>query len=257
MRRMMVAGNWKLNQGPAAGRELAAGVQARLEGRTLRGEVLCCPPFVTIPAVSAVAQGEPVLVGAQDCSDQASGAYTGQVSAAMLAEAGCTHVIVAHSERRQYQKETDDLFVAKIDRVHEAGMTAIFCFGELLEERQAGREEEVVEAQLSGVLPRLASATAENLILAYEPVWAIGTGETATPEIAQHMHLVSRAEAGRILGEDTAARLRILYGGSCKPGNAAELFGQTDVDGGLIGGASLKVDDFVAIVEAAETAMGG
>ena len=253
MRRYMVAGNWKLNKGPAAGAELAAEVQAGLAGRSLKGEVLVCPPYVTIPAVAGHAKGSPLLLGAQDCSDQDEGAYTGQVSAAMLKEAGCSHVIVAHSERRQYQKETDALFVAKIDRVHAAGLVAIFCYGELLEERQAGNAEDVVKAQLTGVLPALAAASPENLILAYEPVWAIGTGETATPEIAQHMHKVSREIVGSLLGADAAAQTRILYGGSCKPSNAAELIGQPDVDGGLIGGASLKAPDFLGIVEAAES----
>ncbi len=255
MRRYMVAGNWKLNMGPSAGVELAAGIQNGLAGCTLKGDALVCPPYVTIPAVAAVAQGQPVYLGAQNCSDQDQGAYTGQVSAGLLKEAGCSHVLVAHSERRQYQKETDDLFVAKIDRVHAAGLVAVFCFGELLEERQAGNAEDVVKAQLAGVLPRVASATPENLILAYEPVWAIGTGETATPEIAQHMHKVSRDAVTGLLGPDFADAARILYGGSCKPSNAAELFSQPDVDGGLIGGASLKIEDFLGIIEAAEKVM--
>jgi len=257
MRRYMVAGNWKLNLGPRDGRALAAGVQERLAGRQLRGDVLCCPPYVTIPAVAEVAIGAPVLLGAQDCSDQDSGAYTGQVSAGLLREAGCTHVIVAHSERRQYQRETDALFVAKIERAHAAGLTAIFCFGELLEERQAGNAEDVVKDQLAGVLPHLKEATPANLILAYEPVWAIGTGETATPEIAQQMHAVSRAQVAALLGDAFGDQVRILYGGSCKPSNAQELFALPDVDGGLIGGASLKVDDFVGIVDAAEAVREG
>ncbi len=252
MRRTLVAGNWKLNLGPRAGADLAAGIQSRLGGRWLRGEVLVCPPYVTIPAVAPFAQGEPLLLGAQDCSDRSEGAFTGQVSAAMLAEAGCSHVIIGHSERRQYQRETDDLFVAKIDRAHEAGLVAIFCYGELLAERKAGRAEEVVAAQLAGVLPRLGGATAENLILAYEPVWAIGTGETATPQIAQQMHAFSRSTVGALLGAETASEMRILYGGSCKPSNAGELFALPDVNGGLIGGASLDVDSFLGIVEAAE-----
>jgi len=252
MRRIMVAGNWKLNLGPGAGTDLAAEIQSEIAGRQLACEVLVCPPYVTIPAVARFATGEPLLLGAQDCSDQAEGAYTGQVSAGMLREAGCSHVIVAHSERRQYQRETDDLFVAKIDRAHEAGLVAIFCYGEQLEERKAGRAEAVVTAQLQGVLPRLAAATPQNLILAYEPVWAIGTGETATPEIAQQMHAHSREVLAGIVGEDAAGAIRILYGGSVKPGNAQELFSRPDVDGGLIGGASLKAADFTGIVEAAE-----
>jgi triosephosphate isomerase (TIM) len=252
MRRTLVAGNWKLNLGPHAGADLTAAVQSRLAVVRPRGEVLVCPAYVTIPAAAPFAQGQPLLLGAQDCSDQDKGAFTGQVSAAMLAEAGCSHVIIAHSERRQYQRETDDLFVAKIDRAHEAGLTAIFCFGELLQERQAGRAEDVVTAQLEGVLPRLAHATPDNLILAYEPVWAIGTGETATPAIAQQMHAYGRAQVARLIGEERASAMRILYGGSCKPSNARELFALPDVDGGLIGGASLDADPFIGIVEAAE-----
>jgi len=257
MRQTMVAGNWKMNLGPEAGLALAGGLQERLAGRTLRGEVLCCPPYTTIAAVAQAAKGQPLLLGAQDCSDQTSGAFTGQVSAPMLKECGCTHVIIAHSERRQYQRETDDLFVAKIDQVHAAGLTAIFCFGELLDERKDGRAEDVVKAQLAGVLPRLQAGNPENTVLAYEPVWAIGTGETATPEIAQQMHAVARNQVAALRCDEFAAKVRILYGGSCKPSNAAELFALPDVDGGLIGGAALKVDDFMGIVDAAEAVSEG
>jgi triosephosphate isomerase len=252
MQQYMVAGNWKLNLGPKAAAELAAAVQQRLAPLDLRGEVLVCPPCVSIPAVAAHAQGQPLLLGAQNCAEHDQGAFTGEVSAGMLREAGCTHVIIAHSERRQYQQENDEQFIRKIDLVHAAGMTAIFCYGEVIAERRAGSAEAVVRRQLQGVLPQLAHVTAENLILAYEPVWAIGTGETATPAIAQAMHQLSRQIANDLLGSDVAQSLRILYGGSCKPSNAAELFSQPDVDGGLIGGASLKVDDFVGIVTAAQ-----
>jgi len=252
MRRIMVAGNWKLNKGPQEGAALAAAVQARIAGLDLKCDVLVCPPFVTIPAASEHAQGAPLLLGAQNCAAEAEGAFTGEVAAPMLKEAGCSHVIVGHSERRQYYHESDEDFVRKIDQVHAAGMTAIFCYGELLEERQQGRAEDVVRRQLEGVLPELQSATVKDLILAYEPVWAIGTGETATPEIAQHMHAHSRGVVAELLDAQRAAGLRILYGGSCKPANARELFALDDVDGGLIGGASLKADDFVGIVEAAQ-----
>ena len=257
MRRYLVAGNWKLNMGPAAGRDLAAGVAARLQGRELRGDVVVCPPFVTLAAAAPAAQGDPVQLGAQNCAAWEGGAYTGEVAASMLAEAGVRYVIVGHSERREYFGETDDDFVRKIDLVHAAGLKAIFCYGEVLDERRAGRAEAVVEAQLRGVLPRLEGANAYNLVLAYEPVWAIGTGETATPEIAQQMHAHSRGLAAGLLGDETAAALRILYGGSCKPGNARELIGLPDVDGGLIGGASLEAADFVGIVDGAEAARGG
>ena len=256
MRRYLVAGNWKLNMGPTAGRELARGVADLLKGRQLKGDVLVCPPYVSIPAVSEVADGNPVLLGAQNCADQAGGAYTGEVSAEMLAEAGCQYVIVAHSERREYQKETDDQFVARIDLIHKAGMKAIFCFGEVIDQRKSGRAQEVVKAQLEGVLPRLEFVNAYNTVLAYEPVWAIGTGETATPEIAQEMHAFSRQVVAGLLGQEVADYMRILYGGSCKPGNALELIGLPDVDGGLIGGAALKAADFVGIVEGAEGAQG-
>jgi len=165
-------------------------------------------------------------------------------------------VIIGHSERRQYYGETDDDFTAKINLVHAQGMKAIFCYGEVLDERKSGRAEDVVRAQLRGVLPRLDGPNAYNLVLAYEPVWAIGTGETATPEIAQQMHAFSRELVGEILGQDVAANMRILYGGSCKPTNARQLIGLPDVDGGLIGGAALKAEDFVGIVDGAEAALG-
>jgi triosephosphate isomerase len=254
MRRYMVAGNWKMNTGPAAGRELAAAVQTKLAGRELRGDVLVCPPYTGLAAVAEVAKGQPLLLGAQDCSTEAGGAYTGQVSAAMLAEVGCRWVIVGHSERRQYQGEGDEDFVAKINRAFAEGLKVIFCYGELLEERKLGRHHDVVRDQLKGVLPRLAAADAGNVVLAYEPVWAIGTGETATPEIAQEMHAFSRAVVAELLGQEMADFIRILYGGSCKPNNARELISLPDVDGGLIGGASLKPADFVGIVDGAEAA---
>ena len=256
MRRYMVAGNWKMNMGPAAARELADQVQAKLAGRDLRGDVLVCPPNISIPAVAEVAGGDPVLLGAQDCGDQASGAYTGQISASMLAEAGCRWVIIGHSERRQYQGEGDELFVNKITRALEAGLKVIFCFGELLEERRIGREKDVVRDQLRGVLTRLPQVDATNLVLAYEPVWAIGTGETATAEQAQEMHAFTRRTVADLLEYGVAGNIRILYGGSCKPGNALEIMGQPDVDGGLIGGAALTAEDFVGIIDGAEAASG-
>ncbi len=256
MRRYLVAGNWKLNCGPQAGRDLAAAVGEHLRGRTLHGDVLVCPPFVTIPAVAEVAQGDPVMLGAQNCGAHEQGAFTGEVAPQMLKEAGVQYVIIGHSERRQYYAETATDFISKINLVHAQGMKAIFCYGEVLEERKSGRAEEVVRAQLDAVLPQLDSPNAYNLVLAYEPVWAIGTGETATPEMAQQMHAFSRELVVGMLGADVAANMRILYGGSCKPGNARELIGLPDVDGGLIGGAALKAEDFVGIVDGAEAVIG-
>ncbi len=252
MRSYMVAGNWKLNNGVAAARKLGREVRDGLRKFDLQGEVLVCPPFVSIPAVAEIIQDSPLLLGAQNCATETSGAFTGEVSAAMLAEAGATHVIVAHSERRAYQHESDEEFVRKIDLAHTAGLTAIFCFGEVSEERKAGRAEKVVRAQLESVLPHLTQLTAANTILAYEPVWAIGTGETATPEMAQEIHAMVRRTVADLAGVDLAEAIRILYGGSCKPSNARELFQLPDVDGGLIGGASLKPDDFLGIVAGAE-----
>jgi len=252
MRRYMIAGNWKLNMGPAEAVKLSREVRDGLRKFALRGEVLICPPFVSMPAVAEIIQDSPLLLGAQNCATEKSGAFTGEVSATMLAETGVTHVIIAHSERREYQKETDADFIKKINCSHEAGLTTIFCFGEVLEDRKNGRAEQVVQAQLEGVLPHLANLAATNTILAYEPVWAIGTGETATPEIAQEIHALVRRTVANISGSDIADAIRILYGGSCKPSNAHELFHQSDIDGGLIGGASLRAADFLGIVAGAE-----
>lgn len=255
MRRYLVAGNWKLNHGPAASAALAQKISDLLLGRTLKGDVLVCPPYVSIAAVAAVARGNPVLTGAQNCADQEQGAYTGEVSTAMLKEVGAQYVIIGHSERREYQNESDAMFVQKINLVHQQGLKAIFCFGEKLDERKSGRAQAVVKAQLEGVLPHLESVDAYNTVLAYEPVWAIGTGETATPAQAQEIHAYSRKVVGDLLGSDVAEYMRILYGGSCKPSNARELIGLPDVDGGLIGGAALKAEDFVGIIDGAEAAL--
>jgi len=252
VRRFLVAGNWKLNKGPAEARGLANAVREHAIVAKSAVDALICPPTVSIPAAAEFADNAPLLLGAQDCSAHESGAFTGEVSAAMLKEAGCSHVIVAHSERREFHGETDEQFVAKIEQAHAAGLVAIFCYGELIEQRKAGEAETVVRQQLAGVLPRLKNPSPDNLVLAYEPVWAIGTGETATPAIAQSMHAHSRAVVAEILGAESATAIRILYGGSCKPSNAHELFGQPDVDGGLIGGASLKSDDFGGIIAAAK-----
>jgi triosephosphate isomerase len=256
MRRLMVAGNWKLNKGPAEARDLVGEISAGLAERSPRCEVLVCPPFLSIPAAVEAARGSVLLVGGQNCATERSGAFTGEISAEMLAATGASHVIIAHSERRQYQRESDEEFVHKIDRAHQAGLVAIFCFGEVLHERKQGKAEEVVRDQLSAVLPRVADVGPANTVLAYEPVWAIGTGETATPDIAQQIHGLTRSLLADMFDRELADDLRILYGGSCKPDNARELFRQSDIDGGLIGGASLKARDFLGIVDAAETVAG-
>ncbi len=251
MRRILIAGNWKLNKGPRQAADLAHDLVAGLIAAPAAAEVLVCPPFVSLPAVYRELSGSPVRLGAQNCAAAAAGAYTGEVSAEMLAETGAEYVIVAHSERRSIFGETDDDFIRKIDLVHAAGMSAIFCYGEQLAERKSGAEQAVVRRQIDSVLPRLAGPTAANLVLAYEPVWAIGTGETATPEQAQEIHALSRGIVGEILGHEAADAMRILYGGSMKPGNARDLLGRADIDGGLVGGASLDAADFMGIISGA------
>lgn len=254
----VVAGNWKMHGSRAGNAVLVDGVRAAVSAAVSAGttEVVVCPPFVYLAEIAARLAGSRIGLGAQDvCAEPGQGAYTGEVAAPMLREVGCTHVIVGHSERRALYGETDALVGRKVVTALAAGLTPIVCVGELLEERDAGRTHEVVGRQLDAVVAAL-EATAGGLsdlgrcVLAYEPVWAIGTGRTASPEQAQDVHAFIR---GRIRSRDgtIAGSVRVLYGGSVKPGNARELFGMPDVDGGLIGGASLKAEDFVAIVAAA------
>jgi triosephosphate isomerase len=234
-RTRLVAGNWKMHGSRSANRVL---VDAILKGMTndVAAQCAVCPPFPYLAEVAGQLRGTPVALGAQNSSEHAEGAYTGEVSAAMLKELGCRYVIVGHSERRQIYGETDAQVAAKFAAAREAGLTPILCVGETLAEREAGKTEEVVARQLGAV--RFADA-----VLAYEPVWAIGTGRNATPEQAQAVHAFLRK---RLAGETT-----ILYGGSVKTQNAAAIFAMPDVDGGLIGGASLVAEDFLAILKAA------
>jgi len=249
-RTTLIAGNWKMNgrleEAQALGRAVAAGSDAASAAGV---ELLVCPPAVLIPPVAAALAGAPVKLGGQDCHAAASGAHTGDVAAEMLADAGCSYVIVGHSERRADHGEDDAAVRAKAEAAHRAGLTAIVCVGETQEERDAGRALDVISAQLAGSTPD--AATAANTVVAYEPVWAIGTGRTATPDDAQAVHAHIRAELTTRFGGETAQAMRVLYGGSMKPGNAAELLAQPDIDGGLIGGASLKAEDFLAIATAA------
>ncbi len=246
-RRTLIAGNWKMNGLREGGVALAGAVAAHARQGGLRCDLLVCPPFTFISEVARAVAGTPVSVGGQDCHARASGAHTGDTSAQMLADAGCRYVIVGHSERRADHAESDAVVKAKAAAAHAAGLVAIICIGETLEQRDAGRTLEVNRAQLQGSLPE--GADADNTVIAYEPVWAIGTGRVATPEQAQEVHAVIRAELASRLGQNQAARTRILYGGSMKPDNARELLALPDVDGGLIGGASLKADDFWAIAQ--------
>lgn len=246
MRRMLVAGNWKMNGLAAARAELDA-MSAGSDGA--EPEILICPPATLIASFAAAAAGGPVTIGAQDCHADAAGAHTGDIAAEMLADAGARYVIVGHSERRADHAETDAMVRAKAAAAWRAGLAAIICLGETLDQRDRGETLDVVSSQLAGSLPE--AATAANTVIAYEPVWAIGTGRTASPaEIAEvHDHL--RARLADHAG-DAGAGIRILYGGSVKPANAAEIFALENVDGGLVGGASLKASDFLAIIRAAQ-----
>lgn len=245
MRTPLVIGNWKCHGSRAW---IGGFVPACVEALTdLQGvQVALCPSFVHLPDTGAHLAGTSVALGAQDVGAAGPGAHTGEVAAAMLVELGCRYVIVGHSERRADQGESDALVAAKCVAALEAGLVPIVCVGERLDEREDGRTEAVVRRQLGAVLDRVGSARLSGVVLAYEPVWAIGTGRTASPAQAQAVHALLRAELG-----DAAEQVRILYGGSVKPDNAAALFAQPDVDGGLIGGASLEVQQFTAICRAA------
>jgi triosephosphate isomerase len=249
----MVAGNWKMHGSRAANAVLLDGVLAGV-GATA-AEVVVCPPFVYLADAAVRLAGTAVALGAQDlCAESGQGAYTGEVSAGMLRDVGCSHVIIGHSERRALFGETDALVARKAVAALAAGLLPIICVGELLEERDGGRTHEVVGRQLDAAIAGVQGssfglAALQRCVIAYEPVWAIGTGRTATPEQAEDVHAFIR---GRIAANDAtiAGSMRVLYGGSVKAGNARELFDMPDVDGGLIGGASLKAEDFVAIVAA-------
>lgn len=245
MRRKLVVGNWKMHGSRPANAELLA---ALIAARPYGADLAVCVPFVFLTETAATLAGSDIRWGAQDVSAHEQGAYTGEVSAAMLAECGCRYAIVGHSERRAYHGESDELVAEKAQAALARGVTPIVCVGETLAQREAGQTEDVVKRQLSVVIHRLAHCAAE-MVVAYEPVWAIGTGRTATPEQAQAVHAVLRAQLQAATGG--AARMKILYGGSVKADNAATLFAQPDIDGGLIGGASLKAADFIAICRAA------
>jgi triosephosphate isomerase len=248
-RRTLIAGNWKLNLAPAAGADLVNGIRAGLSGNEA-AEILVCPTFLSFDAARNAAAGSAVQVGGQNCFWEKSGAYTGEVSAAMLKEAGATHVILGHSERRQYFGETDETINTRTKAALEAGLVPVLCIGETLEEREAGKLEDVLKGQLTGSLAGLNADDLKDLVVAYEPVWAIGTGVTASTEQAQEAHVAVRGFLKELVG-DLADSVRILYGGSVKPGNAGELLGQADIDGALVGGASLKAEDFLGIISAA------
>lgn len=250
MRKNIVAGNWKMNKSLQEGMALATELDERLKEKAVCCEVIIAPPFIHIASVAAAVDSSLLKVAAQNCSDKASGAYTGEVSTTMLKSAGVSHVILGHSERRQYYGETNIWIKEKIEAALQSGLTPIYCFGESLDERESNVYFDVVETQLKEALFAFSEDDFSKIVLAYEPVWAIGTGKTATSEQAQEIHAFARNLIAEKYGKEVANNISILYGGSCKPSNAKELFSQADIDGGLIGGAALNADDFMGIIDA-------
>ncbi len=250
MRKKIVAGNWKMNTTLPEGVKLAKDVNEALKKVTPKCDVVIAVPFTHLASVNNVINTENLGLGAENCADHTKGAYTGEVSAPMVASTGAKYVILGHSERRQYYGETPEILKTKVNLALENGLTPIFCIGEVLEQREDGTYFDVVKAQIEESLFDLPAEDFGKIILAYEPVWAIGTGKTATDDQAEEMHAFIRKTVAAKYGEEVAENTSILYGGSCKPSNAPALFAKPDVDGGLIGGASLDAESFMGIVNA-------
>lgn len=250
MRKKIVAGNWKMNNNLQEGLALAKELDQALKGKTVNCDVVIGTPFIHLASVAAAVDTQKVGVAAQNCADKASGAYTGEVSAEMVASTGAKYVILGHSERRAYYHETPQILKEKVLLALANNLTPIFCIGEVLEEREAERHFDVVKSQIEESLFDLSAEDFSKIVLAYEPVWAIGTGKTATAAQAQEIHAFIRKTLAGKYGSEVADNTSILYGGSCNASNAKELFSNPDVDGGLIGGASLGVDKFMPIIEA-------
>lgn len=250
MRKKIVAGNWKMNKNLQEGIELVKEIGTALEADKPACDVIVCTPFIHLASVTPLVNPSLVGIGAENCADKESGAYTGEVSASMIASTGAKYCIIGHSERRAYYHETNEILKEKVILALANGLTPIFCVGEVKDERVAGIQNQVVGSQLEGSLFNLSAEDFGKVIIAYEPVWAIGTGLTATADQAEEMHAFIRSTIAGKYGKDVAENCSILYGGSCKPSNAKELFANPDVDGGLIGGASLKAADFKGIIDA-------
>jgi triosephosphate isomerase (TIM) len=248
MRRKLIAANWKMYKTPEQTREFFRDFLP-LVSQHDRDEIVVCPPFVNLTAAVEASRGTGIGIGGQNMYWEKEGAFTGEISSGMLLALGCTHVIIGHSERRQYFGETDDTVNQKLKAALEAGLTPIVCVGEVLEEREAGLTEDVLRRQCLRAFHAISGRKAGKLVIAYEPVWAIGTGKTATPQLASEAHQLIRSEAGKALGEELANNLRILYGGSVKPDNAKSLMSEEEIDGALVGGASLDPKSFAAIVK--------
>lgn len=247
-RKVIIAGNWKMNKTASEGKALVEDLKGRVSSFT-NVDIVVCPPFTTLESVVKAAKGSNVKVGAQNIHWAENGAFTGEISAGMLKEAGVEYVIIGHSERRQYFGETDETVNKRLKAALAAGLKPIVCIGELLEEREGGKTEAVLERQMKAGFAGLTPVDMNKVIIAYEPVWAIGTGKTATPEMAQDTHAFIRKTLTELFGATTAETIRIQYGGSMKADNAAELVKQKDIDGGLIGGASLKADSFADLIK--------
>ncbi len=252
MRPYLVAGNWKMNTDRASGSALARDVVAAVGAGQAGVGVLVCPPFPYLAAIHDIVQGSGVQVGAQNCYFEAPGAFTGEIAVGMLTDVGCSHVILGHSERRHVLGETDAVINKKVHAALAGGLQVILCVGELISERQSNQTEQVLDTQMEGGLTGISAEQLAKVVIAYEPVWAIGTGLTASPEQAQAAHLHLRNWLRTRYTASAADAMVIQYGGSVKPGNAKELLSQPDVDGALVGGASLKASDFIGIVQAAQ-----
>jgi len=249
MRRKLIAGNWKMNKDIHETATLIAELRERMKDFKNEVDVVICPPYTSLVVAKSLIKDSPIKLGSQNMSQQDDGAYTGEISSKMLTTIGCEFVILGHSERRQYFKETDDLVNTKVKKALKAGLTPIVCIGETLEEREAGITDKIITTQVKGVLHELTSNEVEKLVIAYEPVWAIGTGKNATPEQANQVHKLIRKLIGQIYSWTVAEKLIIQYGGSMNAENASSLLTQSDIDGGLIGGASLKSDAFMTIIQ--------
>jgi triosephosphate isomerase len=252
MRPKIIAGNWKMYKDLRESAELLGGLKAALGSPPPGVQVVVCPPFTSLAMAAEILRGSPISLGAQNMSEFDEGAYTGEISWKMLIGAGCSHVILGHSERRQYSGETDALINRKGKKAIASGLRPIICVGETLTERESGVTTAVIATQIKGVLAGFSQAEMGNVVVAYEPVWAIGTGKVATPAQAQEVHLQIRSLVRDLYGSKVAEEIVLQYGGSVKPDNAAELLSQDDIDGALVGGACLKAESFVAIVNSAE-----
>jgi triosephosphate isomerase (TIM) len=248
MRKKLIAANWKMYKTPDQARDFFRDFLPLVQGHD-RDQIVVCPTYLCLDAAVTAAKGSNVAVGAQNLHWEKEGAFTGEINAAMLLAVGATHVIIGHSERRQYFGETDDTVNLKLKSALEAGLVPIVCVGEVLEEREAGLTDDVLRRQCMRAFHKVSAKKAAKLVVAYEPVWAIGTGKTATPQLASDAHIIIRGEAAKAFGQEFADHLRILYGGSVKPDNATALMSEEEIDGGLVGGASLDPKSFSAIVK--------